>query len=80
VAEVNKWLDKGYHLESMDGRRHTALSEAACQGHIDMLRFLLEKGADPNAPNDTGRTGLWRAAFNGFGDCVSLLLGELGER
>ena len=31
------FIDKGYHLESCDGRKHTALSEAACQGHIQVF-------------------------------------------
>ncbi len=52
------WIQKGYHIESLDGRRHTALSEASCNGHADVVQFLIEQGADPNAANDTGRTPL----------------------
>ena len=55
----------GYHLESVDGRKHTALSEAACQGHVNVMTHLLQIGADPNSTSDTGRSPLWRAAFNG---------------
>jgi ankyrin repeat protein len=55
----------GFHLESVDGRKHTALSEAACQGHLHVIQHLLEIGADPNSLSDTGRSALWRAAFNG---------------
>jgi ankyrin repeat protein len=49
----------------VDGRKHTALSEAACQGHLHVIQHLLEIGADPNSLSDTGRSALWRAAFNG---------------
>ena len=31
MDEVQSWLEKGYDLESMDGHKHTAISEAACQ-------------------------------------------------
>ena len=55
---ILSWVEKGYHIESTDGRKHTALSEAACNGHIDVVQFLIEQGADPNAKNDTGRTPL----------------------
>jgi ankyrin repeat protein len=67
-------IAKGYHLESCDGRKHTALSEAACQGHLHIVSFLLEHGADPNALSDTGRSALWRAAFNGHVEVVGALL------
>jgi ankyrin repeat protein len=65
LQELKKQLEKGYHLESVDGRKHTALSEAACQGHVEVMKYLLEIGADPNSVSDTGRSPLWRAAFNG---------------
>lgn len=71
---VKSFLDKGYHVESMDARKHTSLSEAASQGHMDLVQFLLEIGANPNALNDTGRSALWRAAFNNHGPIVSALL------
>lgn len=67
-------IQKGYHLESVDGRKHTALSEAACQGHLHVVTFLLENGADPNNVNDVGRSPLWRASFNGHAEVVGTLL------
>ncbi|ETV72771.1 hypothetical protein H257_12139 [Aphanomyces astaci] len=41
VAAMTALLTKGFHVESEDGHRHTALSEAACQGHVEMLQCLL---------------------------------------
>ena len=41
LEEVIDWIEKGFHLESTDGRKHTALSEAACQGHLHVVRVCL---------------------------------------
>ncbi|RYG69026.1 ankyrin repeat domain-containing protein [archaeon] len=67
-------IDKGYHIESVDGRKHTALSEAASQGHMHVVQYLLQHGANPNALNDTSRSPLWRATFNSHIGAVKLLL------
>ena len=74
IDEIKAWIDKGYHHESMDGRKHTALSEASCQGHLECVKFLLDLGANPNAVSDTDRSPLWRAAFNNHIEVVDLLL------
>tara|TARA_A100001015_G_scaffold310979_1_gene413327 strand:- start:6348 stop:8165 length:1818 start_codon:yes stop_codon:yes gene_type:complete len=74
LDEMIGWIEKGFHLESTDGRKHTALSEAACQGHMNVVKYLLENGANPNAVSDTGRSALWRAAFNGHSEVVTTLL------
>lgn len=76
---VKEWLEKGFHIESCDGRKHTALSEAACQGHAPMCAFLIEQGADPNALSDTGRSPLWRACFSGHLETACLLLESGGN-
>lgn len=71
---IKSWIERGFHIESVDGRKHTALSEASCNGHIDVVEFLIEQGANPNAANDTGRTALWRASFNGHLEIMIFLL------
>ena len=74
MDELKSWIEKGFHIESVDGRKHTALSEAACQGHSHIVEFLLDQGADPNTRSDTGRSPLWRASFSGQVETVKLLL------
>ena len=66
-------------MESTDSHDHTPLSEAAAKGHIEVVEFLLDQGADPNACNDTGRSPLYRAAFHGYLPMVELLLQAGGD-
>ncbi|CAM9139931.1 unnamed protein product [Scytosiphon promiscuus] len=74
LDEVKNWLDKGFHIESADGRGHTSISEAAAQGHESVICLLLAEGANPNALNDNGRSPLWRSCYNGHVAAVRLLL------
>eukprot|EP00941_MAST-03F_sp_MAST-3F-sp1_P003991 g3991.t1 len=71
---VKDLIEKGYHMDSMDAHEHTALSEAAAQGHSSVVEYLLHLGADPNKCNDKGRSPLYRAAFNAHTATVKLLL------
>ncbi|CAM9684160.1 unnamed protein product, partial [Hapterophycus canaliculatus] len=74
LEEVKNWLDKGFHIESADGRGHTSISEAAAQGHESLIRLLLAEGANPNTLNDSGRSPLWRCCYNGHVAAVKMLL------
>lgn len=57
-----------------DGRGHTSISEAAAQGHEDLIRMLLAEGANPNTLNDSGRSALWRSCYNGHVGALKVLL------
>lgn len=74
LDEIKELIARGFHMDSMDSHEHTALSEAASQGHAAVVEYLLGLGADPNLCNDKGRSPLYRAAFNGHRDTVELLL------
>jgi len=52
----------------------TPLNWAADEGHVDVVRLLLEKGADVAVANSNGWTPLNLAASNGYIDVVRLLL------
>ena len=51
-----------------------ALMVAAAFGHVDMVRVLIDRGADVNAQDLTGWTPLHAAAFKGNMQIVRLLL------
>ncbi|KAH8056664.1 hypothetical protein JL721_9946 [Aureococcus anophagefferens] len=74
LDEVRALIDKGYYVDSVDGRKHTPLSDACAQGHVATVEYLLELGADPNSKSDLSRTPMWRAAYNGEAAMVKLLL------
>ncbi|KAJ5700867.1 hypothetical protein N7493_011913 [Penicillium malachiteum] len=73
---VEKILQDGLvSKESTDSKLgRSALSWAAKHGHPDVVKLLLEKGADFNAKDSKGRTPLLFAAKKGYSDIVKLLL------
>jgi ankyrin repeat protein len=58
-------------VSSNDG---TALLMAAWSRHAEMVRLLLERGADPNAASPSGETPIMAAAFTARADIAALLL------
>ncbi|KAK7066471.1 hypothetical protein SK128_007029 [Halocaridina rubra] len=57
----------------------TPLILAAANGHVELVRELLEQGAEPNATRHTGTGALFFAAQGGFLDIVNLLLDHGGK-
>lgn len=57
----------------------TPLHQAASHGDMQMVKFLLESGADPSLESDDGRTAADMARENKFGQ-VAGLLEETAER
>ncbi|KAK2170227.1 hypothetical protein NP493_1134g01036 [Ridgeia piscesae] len=61
-------------VECEDANGNTPLSEAASGGDTDTIKFLTDRGADPNTVGQFKRTPLYRAAFAGhLGACQMLL-------
>ena len=52
----------------------TALMRAAYHGRVQMVRVLLEHGADPNVARNDNFTALSLAAFFGHGEIVEILI------
>ncbi len=60
------------HAENDEGR--TALSLAAAEGHLDVVRYLLERKVPTEVKDEMGRTALSRAAMHGQLDVVKMLM------
>lgn len=75
VAAVKAFLDKGGDVNTKNQYGATALSYAADKGHTELVRLLLERGADPNV-RDTfyGASPMSWAAPNGHLEIVRLLI------
>ncbi len=57
-------LPEGYEVEwKVDGQKHTALHWAAAMGDMEIVRTLLQRGADMFARNERGDTPLIRAVL-----------------
>jgi ankyrin repeat protein len=77
VDEVARLLDAEPHLlEARDGRRYdaTPLAVAALEGHVGVVRLLLERGAEVHAAGLGGDTALHEAALAGHEKVVKVLL------
>ena len=75
TAAILDLLKKGLDVnarDDQDGR--TILMHATWFGHIDVMRILIDKGADVNAKNKNGATALILAADKGNAEIVSFLI------
>lgn len=53
----------------------TPLHSAAADGHCEVMRMLIDAGANPNSRRSTGATPLYMAAQGGHVDAIKVLLG-----
>ncbi|MCL7037784.1 hypothetical protein MKW94_029558, partial [Papaver nudicaule] len=74
--EVCRYLIETLKLDvdSKDEEGTTPLYAAAVKGHFDTVRYLLEKGANPDVSNDKNFTPLHYAAKSGDTKIITLLL------
>lgn len=61
-------------LTKLNQDGNTALHYAAANGHLEILEFILQNGADPNARNSSGNTPLHWACFCNQLECVRVLV------
>ena len=60
--------------QSNDDEKHTPMHDAAANGHLDVIRYLVEAGADMEREDYFGSTPLIRAAQQGHTNVVEYLL------
>ena len=75
VAKVKSMLDGGVDVNTRSQYGATALSFACDRGNLDLVKLLIERGADVNAADTFyNATPLTWAADKGFVEIVRLLL------
>ena len=80
VAEVRRLLDQGTPPDARSENGATALWFAADTGRLDVVRLLLERGADVNAADAFFKATPLGQALNGGHAVVARLLLERGAR
>ena len=74
VVRIILDTEKGLDINTLGGRVHaTALHVAVYRDHINVVRLLLERGAEPNIPNDIGESPVYWAHVNRNRDMQALL-------
>ena len=74
VVRIILDTEKGLDINVLGGRAHsTALHVAVYRDHIDVVRLLLERGAEPNIPNNIGESPMYWARVSGNGEMQALL-------
>jgi ankyrin repeat protein len=78
LTEVRSLLAAGVN-PSLRLYTMSLLSIASCMGNADIVRALLDAGADINAKDEDGKTALQWAAKHKHRDVVALLLAKANE-
>lgn len=78
-AEVVKVLvGAGIDMQFKDNQ-YIPLNQAAMNGHVEMVRYLLSQGADVNRQDSRGWTPMHRAAYGGHVKVINILLKAGGD-
>src|SRR5687767_2937204 len=81
AKRVRSLLDRHPHLATApDGRGDPPILHAARNGDTEIVRLLIESGADVNARNARGHTVLYCAGGHGHLDTLELLLDKGADR
>jgi ankyrin repeat protein len=76
LAEVQSALEKEKDIDIIDFDGRTALGHAAAEGQIDIVRFLIDHGANINSQDNFGYTPLHFTCQNQHVEITRLLLGK----
>ncbi len=74
VDMVRRLIDKGANIEMFDSYGNNVLARAVLtsKGWGEIIKFLLEKGANPNIPNYKGYTAIDMAKIIGNIDIIDI--------
>ena len=74
IYKAKLLIDHGAAIDPIDEEyQSTPLGMAARWGHIEMVKFLLEQGADPNMAGEAWATPLEWARKKGHGEIEEML-------
>ncbi len=73
LARVRDLIARGADVNA-DSNGIRPLTASALAGHLAIVEFMLESGADVNQKDAAGNTALMEASLRGHGDVVRLLL------
>jgi ankyrin repeat protein len=79
IKMIKLLIGRGANLEARDPDR-TPLFLAAHYGCVEIVKLLIEHGADPNALDlHTGETPLGRAQFGSYNELIEILIENGGK-
>lgn len=73
TSRVAKLLAAGSPVNVQDDQGKTCLVYAAMNNRLEIVKLLLQKGADPNITTSTGRSATWFAKKGGFSQMAHVL-------
>src|SRR5947208_741815 len=80
AASTESILATGFNPNTRDAMGATALHDAVWTGRADLVKLLLDHGADPNIPHAEGlSTALQYAAIKGHARIAAMLLDHGGN-
>ena len=81
LARVMLLVEQGEDINQVGGHsKDTALGRAALVGHLEVVRYLVEQGADREKTDTNGWTPLLNASYNGHLEVVRYLLEQGANR
>ncbi|CAM9637954.1 unnamed protein product [Ascophyllum nodosum] len=78
IEDLERMLNQGVPVDVRDGHGNTVLIISCQNGHKRALKAALRRGADPNARNERGNTGLHYCHAFGYGKTLGLYLMDKG--